>query len=68
MNDLISKWAKILHRQDLHEMQTNMISPPYEDEIQYKQFLNDCRRSRITDRSITEEIWYLANKKANELY
>lgn len=68
MNNLINKWAVILHRQDLRETKTNKIATPFEEHLQYKQFLNDCRNSGIEDKNAAEEIWFLANKKANELY
>lgn len=68
MNDLISKWAELLHQQDIRETKTNRISSAAQDILQYRQFIADCKKLEITDIDITEDIWFIAHKWANELY
>lgn len=67
MKKLIDKWAEILHLEDLKEMRSGKISSYYQDDLQYQNFLDDCEQySYNSDQA--EDIWYLANQRANELY
>lgn len=67
MKELIDKWAEILHLEDLTEVKTGRISSYFQELKQYRTFLKDCEQHNYSADQ-AEDIWYMANQRANELY
>ena len=67
MEELIDKWAEILHHEDLNETKSGRISSSYQEAMQYEKFLRDCEQHNFNSDQ-AEDIWFMASLRANELY
>ncbi len=64
--DIKTKWALILAKENKNEAQGGRITSYFEEWLQYKSFLLDCKQIQISFEQ-AEDLWYEINRFANTI-